>query len=39
VNLIQAQDAGQIDTNYINELRDKYNKDIGITVKAKNDLK
>jgi len=39
VNLIQAQDAGQIDTNYINELRDKYNKDIGITGKVKNDLK
>ena len=39
VNLIQAQDAGQIDTNYTNELRDKYSKDIGITGKAKNDLK
>ena len=31
LNLIQAQDAGQIDTNYINELRAKYKKDIGVT--------
>jgi hypothetical protein len=36
LNLIQAQDAGQIDTNYISELRAKYKQDIGISGKANN---
>ena len=34
LNLIQQQDAGQIDPNYLSELRTKYNKDIGKTGKV-----
>jgi hypothetical protein len=39
LNLIEAQNAGQIDPNYTSELREKYKKDIGITVKPKTDAK
>jgi benzylsuccinate CoA-transferase BbsF subunit len=39
LNLIQAQDAGQIDTNYTGELREKYKKDIGITGNGKKEVK
>jgi len=39
LNLIQSQNAGQLDPNYTNELRDKYEKDIGIIGIAKNDPK
>ena len=39
LNLIQAQDAGQIDTNYTGELREKYQKDIGINGNVKKEVK
>jgi benzylsuccinate CoA-transferase BbsF subunit len=35
LNLIEAQNAGQLDKNYTSELRAKYKKDIGIDVNAK----
>ncbi len=35
LNLIQAQDAGAIDANYTDELRKKYNKDMGISGSTK----
>ena len=38
LNLIQAQDAGQLDRNYIKELREKYKIDIGTTENNKNGL-
>jgi hypothetical protein len=39
LNLIEAQGAGQIDANYLNELREKYKKDIGTKGTAKSDPK
>jgi benzylsuccinate CoA-transferase BbsF subunit len=36
VNLIQSQDAGQIDPNYNSELSEQYKKDIGIKGKSLN---